>query len=744
MNALFHITRSTRMLTLLLVTPLSLAAQSGTWTKQAPIPTGANAWSLAALSPNEIWVTTSPMLGDEGGVAHTTDAGQSWETTSFGAGQADAIFFLDAQHGWVAGNAFRHTIDGGATWVKDNDWGSIYDLFFLDAMHGWACGNGAVAYRTTNGGSSWSAVSTPGGSTLSSIWFTDLSNGWCVSISGQILHSTDGGQSWFLQHDSGEYLSTIQFLSALEGWAIGGDTFLHTVNGGANWTKATVPIETWSHGARFSDALHGVAVGEYGNIVRTVNGGQSWQRIAAIGTGPRLWDVEFGDALTAFYSGDSGAINRSVDGGSTWTSAQSGGTGITRAIDFLDGQRAWAANEGGEVLSTSNGGMQWLRVAVTGFDVYGQIHDVDFVDASRGWAVGKNDYFGGSDGRISRSSDGGLHWTPQLSLPDVEFFGIAAADTQTAIAFGRGLFTGTMVRTTDGGAHWIPAGPATGGFRDAFFLDASTGWAVGSDIHKTTDAGASWVEQYAGSGAELASVSFADSQNGWVAGFANVLLHTSDGGVTWTPQDAGAPPFTAYMGISAVSASTAWVAGWGGFVARTTDGGLSWQRESLPGAGEAFFECAEFLGEGEGWVAGDAGIWRRDVVDGCGNASNYCLANANSTGSAASITFAGSCTAAENHFTLQASPVPDQLFLFFFGPNANQVPFGNGYLCIGGGLTRLNPPAVAAANLASHRVDLAAYGFTAGSTERFQCWYRDPAAGGAAFNSSDGLRVTFE
>jgi hypothetical protein len=32
---------------------------------------------------------------------------------------------------------------------------------------------------------------------------------------------------------------------------------------------------------------------------------------------------------------------------------------------------------------------------------------------------------------------------------------------------------------------------------------------------------------------------------------------------------------------------------------------------------------------------------------------------------------------------------------------------------------------------------------TPGSTAYFQCWYRDPAAGGAAFNLSDGLSVTF-
>jgi len=126
------------------------------------------------------------------------------------------------------------------------------------------------------------------------------------------------------------------------------------------------------------------------------------------------------------------------------------------------------------------------------------------------------------------------------------------------------------------------------------------------------------------------------------------------------------------------------------------------------------------------------------------SASNYCTSNPSSTGFPAVIGFSGSCVALVNDFTLTAGPLPDQPFLFFFGNSQIQVPFGNGFLCAGGGIVRINPPAVASGGTATREVDLAASAITSGVTKNFQCWFRDPAGGGAFFNTSDGLAVTFQ
>jgi hypothetical protein len=129
----------------------------------------------------------------------------------------------------------------------------------------------------------------------------------------------------------------------------------------------------------------------------------------------------------------------------------------------------------------------------------------------------------------------------------------------------------------------------------------------------------------------------------------------------------------------------------------------------------------------------------------------YCTSLPNSTGATAAITWTGSCVVADNNFTLVVRSCPiSQPGLFIYGANQASIPFGNGVLCLGQPILRLNPPVfVDSTGLASKGVDLAnppsASGtITAGSTWNFQMWLRDPNAGGAAYNFTDGMSVTFQ
>jgi glucose/arabinose dehydrogenase len=135
--------------------------------------------------------------------------------------------------------------------------------------------------------------------------------------------------------------------------------------------------------------------------------------------------------------------------------------------------------------------------------------------------------------------------------------------------------------------------------------------------------------------------------------------------------------------------------------------------------------------------------------------SSYCTANANSSGAPAVIGSSGSSHLSTNDLVLRASSCPPNQFgIFFYGAKKVDVPFGNGHLCVAGGgegVFRLNPPLhITGAGTVTRVVD---YGsppmvsgpgrIEAGATWNFQFWFRDPAGGGAAFDTSDALSILF-
>jgi hypothetical protein len=127
--------------------------------------------------------------------------------------------------------------------------------------------------------------------------------------------------------------------------------------------------------------------------------------------------------------------------------------------------------------------------------------------------------------------------------------------------------------------------------------------------------------------------------------------------------------------------------------------------------------------------------------------ANYCVAAVNSTGYPAVISATGSPSVQLNDLTLEASPLPPNQFgVFYYGSSAIQVPFGDGFRCVGGQTTRLSVVNSGDEGVLRTTLDLTsqqAGGISAGATTMFQAWYRDPQGGGQGFNLSDGYMIAF-
>lgn len=129
--------------------------------------------------------------------------------------------------------------------------------------------------------------------------------------------------------------------------------------------------------------------------------------------------------------------------------------------------------------------------------------------------------------------------------------------------------------------------------------------------------------------------------------------------------------------------------------------------------------------------------------------ASYCTAGINSNGVGSSLGRTGSPYLGHNDFGLFANHIPFfEVGVFLMATSTNNVPFGNGTLCVGGSVQRLavTPPVVggyAAVDLDFTDAGSLASQITAGSTWYFQYWYRNVSGGGAGFNLSNGLRATF-
>jgi photosystem II stability/assembly factor-like uncharacterized protein len=144
---------------------------------------------------------------------------------------------------------------------------------------------------------------------------------------------------------------------------------------------------------------------------------------------------------------------------------------------------------------------------------------------------------------------------------------------------------------------------------DVSFVDALNGWAVGESnmILHTTDGGVTWQQQTPGASqvTKFWTVDFVDDNIGWAGEtLAEGIYHSEDGGSTWGVVDLS--PYYTFYAVFFLNEATGWVAGWDGAVLHTTDGGFTWQDQNTESNKMIFTIC--FVDENNGWVAGESGL----------------------------------------------------------------------------------------------------------------------------------------
>jgi photosystem II stability/assembly factor-like uncharacterized protein len=293
---------------------------------------------------------------------------------------------LDAATGWIVGSngAILRTTDGGELWSPQvsNTTYMLRGVSFLDSSFGIATGEGGTILRTTDGGAEWQVIRTDWMDVLRSVRVLDAQHACAVGTNAIFqpftARTTDGGLNWtfgafYIQSNEGG-LTDVDFIDTQNGFASaylwdGRGAICRTTNGGASW--AVVTVVAWAlYGIDFASAQVGVAAGLDGNVLRSTDGGITWNS-QTIGLARDLVAVSFPAEATGWVIGEAGCIARTTDGGAHWTQQTGGGASWLRDIECVSASIGTLAGDGSVIRRTTTGGQDPAGVEVPGGDFPG-------------------------------------------------------------------------------------------------------------------------------------------------------------------------------------------------------------------------------------------------------------------------------------------------------------------------------------------------------------------------------------
>lgn len=291
-----------------------------------------------------------------------------------------------------------------------------------------------------------------------------------------------------------------------------------------------------------------------------------WTVTSAPNNGVRKDDICFIGPDTGWVAGGAnGYVLRTYDGGETWQQVYSGPDHL-RSIEFATKEVGFAGSVSGTFLRTLDGGDNWEDITDS---IPGASSICGLCAASPDTIFGCGVWF--QPAYVIRSTDGGMNWQKtNLNSMASALIDVLFLNADTGFASGKAQppsLGGVILATTDGGETWSVRHLT--GHHDDYIWKLQTPDSVhiygsveavvgtGTRIVRSSDAGATWTTQAITPAVPYMQVmGFIDTLHGWVGG-NQVLLETFDGGDTWStlPLDAG------YDRFHRISATEAFMCG---------------------------------------------------------------------------------------------------------------------------------------------------------------------------------------
>jgi len=268
--------------------------------------------------------------------------------------------------------------------------------------------------------------------------------------------------------------------------------------------------------------------------------------------------------------GYDGRVLRTTDGGKSWQGTTIRGAYQLEHIHFTDEKIGYTSGIGsdglGKIYKTTDGGLTWFNITPNrAEDLWGHwFVDKDYGIVVGGGCITPQRFFVTTNGGQSWNYLYEVNWFPNSGLTDVILY--------SRDGLGYATSSGYIWKTSDGGRNWTLFSRSGDNdwqedlwiYGNTIIVPYSTG--CGGDggnggVRSSRDLGKTW-KQFP-TGTSMFGAFLHDSLRGWVCGWNRAVYYTSNGGDTWTLMNCGIDSDVSFDDFWFINDTLGWVVGKG-------------------------------------------------------------------------------------------------------------------------------------------------------------------------------------
>jgi photosystem II stability/assembly factor-like uncharacterized protein len=341
-----------------------------------------------------------------------------------------------------------------------------------------------------------------------------------------------------------------------------------------------------------------IGIGDFGTVISSTDNGTNWTiENKFFGISASYTSYFLMSESGAYIVSNQGKILKSTNMGGDWSDfAQIPGVSNVLSFCFTSVQIAYAVCDQRKVLKSTNGGHNWSVVYNAGSNL--TINSSYFIDDTTGFITAGAFLF--DPYILFKTTDGGITWNVIYQSNSYSVILKKFTDASTGFM----IQSNTLMKSTDQGSTWNSLSPDySQNCRDAFIFtnDSIISVHTNGTLRFTSNGATNWssasIPEYAN------GIVFEDGNEGYMMGYNNRILFTSNRGSSWqyiTEGNGSGSADNWIKSLEFIDQNTGFACGWNGYLRKTTDKGESWipLQTGLP----SHYYDTEFTDENVGYL----------------------------------------------------------------------------------------------------------------------------------------------